>query len=269
MVLVDCKEVDKNLVLCTWNFPLFVCVLLAPGETDVLLLTALLSVRPLSWTAVQQTCTARTIQLALRQSLKDPIVRGLSNYGNLINLFSSSPLTAFVLAWDLLRDLCELHPIVGVHDEDSGTALFSRNLLYFEEAIKLKLDLLWLRGSALGSSMISALERSNFVPTKTVNLMLTEWNRSSFWPIRAGSTRDCVVVSYKRSISGWGETLSWQEAQRRRAPVPFHSSPEVAFSFSLPGTFVFSAPRNKMDTDATSLLGQPAIKLCRLWRGRL
>lgn len=72
------------------------------------------------------------IQLALRQSLKDPIVRGLSNYGNLINLFSSSPLTAFVSAWDLLRDLCELHPIVGVRDEDSGLALFSRNQLYFE-----------------------------------------------------------------------------------------------------------------------------------------
>lgn len=124
-----------------------VCVFLAPGETDVLLLTAVLSVRPLWWTAVRQTCAARTIQLALRQSLKDPIVRGLSNYGNLINLFSSSPLTAFVSAWDLLRDLCELHPIVGVRDEDSGTALFSRNQLFFAEALKLKLDHLWLRGS--------------------------------------------------------------------------------------------------------------------------
>jgi len=63
--------------------------------------------------------------VALRQSQKEPIVRGLSNYGNLINLFSSSPLTAFVSAWDLLRDLCELHPIVGVRDEDSGVALFT------------------------------------------------------------------------------------------------------------------------------------------------
>lgn len=85
--------------------------------------------------------------MALRQSLKDPIVRALSNYGNLINLFSSSLLTAFVSAWDLLRDLCELHPIVGVRDEDSGTAHFSRGQLSFEEALKLKLDYLWQSGS--------------------------------------------------------------------------------------------------------------------------
>lgn len=85
----QCVRMNKNFPLLLWAF-------LAPGETDVPLLTALLSVRPLSWTAVQQTFRARTIQLALRQSLKDPIVRGLSNYGNLINLFSSSPLTAFV-----------------------------------------------------------------------------------------------------------------------------------------------------------------------------
>lgn len=90
-----------------------------------LCLTALLSVWPLWRTAIQQTCAARTIQLALRQRLKDPIVTSLSNYGNLINLFSSSPLTAFVSAWDLLRDLYELHPIVAARDQGSGTALFS------------------------------------------------------------------------------------------------------------------------------------------------
>lgn len=138
-------------------------VLLAPGETDVLLLTALLSVGPLWRTALQQTCTARTIQLALRQSLKDPIVRGLSNYGNLINLFCSSPLTAFVSPWDLLRDLCELHPIEGVRDEDSGMALFSRNQPHFEERLKLKLDHLRLSGSVLGSFAISALNFSSQV----------------------------------------------------------------------------------------------------------
>lgn len=159
------------------------CVL-APGETDVPLLTALLSVQPLWRTAVQQTCTARTIQLALRQSLKDPIVRGLSNYGNLINLFSSSPLTAFVSAWDLLRDLCELHPIVRVRDEDSGTDLFSRNRLYFEEALKLKLDHLWLRGSVLGSFVISGLNCLNLPSVKLVTLMLTGWNQSRSWPIK-------------------------------------------------------------------------------------
>ena len=87
--------------------------LLVPGETDVLLLTALLSVWALWRTAIQQTCVVWTIQLALRQSLKDPIVSALSNYGNLINLFCSRPLTAFVSAWDLLRDLCALHPIEG------------------------------------------------------------------------------------------------------------------------------------------------------------
>lgn len=125
------------------------CALSAPGETDVLLLTALLSVRPLWRTSVQQTRATRTIQLALRQSLKDPIVRGLSNYGNLINLFSSSPLTAFVSAWDLLRDLCELHPIVGVRDEDSGTALFSRNQLCFEEALKIKIRPLMAQGECV------------------------------------------------------------------------------------------------------------------------
>lgn len=111
------------------------CVFLAPRGTDVLLMIALLSMRPLWRMVVQQTCMARTIQLALRQRLKDPIVSGLSNYGNLINLFCSSLLTAFVSAWDLLRDLCELHSVEGVHDEDSGTALFSRNQFYFEEAI--------------------------------------------------------------------------------------------------------------------------------------
>lgn len=126
-----------------------VCVFLAPGETDVLLLTALLSVRPLWRTAIQQTCTARTIQLALRQSLKDPIVRGLSNYGNLINLFCSSPLTAFVSAWDLLRDLCELHPFVGVRDEDSGTAPFSRDQFYIEEALKIKIRPLMAQGECV------------------------------------------------------------------------------------------------------------------------
>lgn len=105
-------------------------------ETDVPLLTALLSVWPLWLTAVQQTYASWTIQLALRQSLKDLIVKGLSNYGNLINLFSSSPLTAFVSARDLLRDLCELHPIEGVRDEDSGRALCSTNQIYFEEALK-------------------------------------------------------------------------------------------------------------------------------------
>lgn len=124
---------DKNLILCTGNFSLFVCrVLSAPGDTDVLLLTALLSVQPLWWTVVQQTCVALTIQLVLRQSLKDPIVRALSNYGNLINLFSSSPPTAFVLAWDLLRDLCEQHLIEGVRDRDGGAALFCWNLIYFQ-----------------------------------------------------------------------------------------------------------------------------------------
>lgn len=149
------------------------CVFLAPGETDVLLLTALLSVQPLWRMAIQQTCTARTIQLALRQSLKDPIVRGLSNYGNLINLFCSSPLTAFVSAWDLLRDLCELHPFVGVRDEDS---LFSRNQFYIEEALKIKLDHLWLRGSVLGSFVISALNCSSLPSPKSLNLLLTWWN---------------------------------------------------------------------------------------------
>lgn len=175
----------------------------APGETDVPLLTALLSVRPLWWTAVQQTCAARTIQLALRQSLKDPIVRGLSNYGNLINLFSSSPLTAFVLAWDLLRDLCELHPIVGVRDEDSGMALFSRSPLYFEEALKLKLDHLWLTGSVLGLFVIlDALKCTNISVYKVTESNIDWVKPSSFWPIKAASTLDCVVVSYKRSISG-------------------------------------------------------------------
>lgn len=78
--------------------------------------------------------TPRTIQLALRQSPKDPIVKGLSNYGNLINLFSSSPLTAFVSARDLLRDLCELHPIEGVCDEDSVPRLSGQ--IHFKEALK-------------------------------------------------------------------------------------------------------------------------------------
>lgn len=153
-----------------------VCVFLAPGGTYVLLLTALLSVRPLWWTAIQQTCGARTIQLALRQSLKDPIVRGLSNYGNLINLFCSSPLTAFVSAWDLLRDLCELHPFVGVRDEESATALFSRNRFHFEEVLKIKLDHLWLRGSVLGSFVVSALNCSSLPCAKSMNCPLTGWN---------------------------------------------------------------------------------------------
>lgn len=131
--------VDKTLVLMHMKLPtVCVCVFLAPGETDVPLPTALLSVRPLWWTAVQQTCAARTIQLALRQSLKDPIVRGLSNYGNLINLFSSRLLTAFVSPWDLLRDQRELQPIVGVRDGESGLCLFSRKQHYFEEVPKLK-----------------------------------------------------------------------------------------------------------------------------------
>lgn len=163
------RRLIRTVCVCIWNFPLCGCVFVAPGETDVLLLTALLSVRPLWWMSVQQTCAARTIQLALRQSLKDPIVRGLSNYGNLINLFSSSPLTAFVSAWDLLRDLCELHPIVGVRDEDSGTALFSRIQIYFEDALKLEWDHLWLRGSVLGSSVISALKCFNLPSTKSLH----------------------------------------------------------------------------------------------------
>lgn len=177
MAGLGCEEVHKSLVCMHMKlFTVCVCVFLAPGETDVLLLTALLSVRPLWRTAIQQTCTARTIQLALRQSLKDPIVRGLSNYGNLINLFCSSPLTAFVSAWDLLRDLCELHPFVGVRDEDSGTAPFSRDQFYIEEALKIKLDHLWLRGSVLGSFVISALNYSSLPSPKSLNLLLTWWN---------------------------------------------------------------------------------------------
>lgn len=118
----------KSACVCVGVCVIYVCAscLLVPGETDVLLLTALLSVWPLWRTAIQQTCAAWTIQLALRQSLKDPIVSALSNYGNLINLFCSSPLTAFVSAWDLLRDLCELRPIEGARDE--GSALFRRKL---------------------------------------------------------------------------------------------------------------------------------------------
>lgn len=197
------------LCVCTWSFPLFVCVFLAPGGTDVPLLTALLSVRPLWSTAIQQTCAARTIQLALRQSLKDPIVRGLSNYGNLINLFSSSPLTAFVSPWDLLRDLCELQPIVRVRDEDSSMDLFRRNQLYFEEALKLKFDHLWLKERRFFVN--SFLKYSNLLSTKLLNLMLlTRWKQSSFWPIKTDSAWDSVVVSYKRRISGWGEILSCQ-----------------------------------------------------------
>lgn len=74
------------------------------------------------------------------------------------------------------------------------------------------------------------------------------------------------MVSYKRNTSGWGETLSWQETLRWKTPELFHSSLEVAFPFSLPGTFVFPALRNKTDTDATSLQGRCAIKPCRLGR---
>lgn len=195
MALLGCEEVDKIICMHMKLPTVCGCVFSSPGETDVLLLTALLSVQPLWWTSVQQTCAARTIQLAMRQSLKDPIVRGLSNYGNLINLFSSSSLTAFVSARDLLMDLCELHPIVGVRDEDSGTAPLRRNQLNFEEGLILKLDHLWLRGSMLGSSVISSLKWSNLPSTKSLNLMLTWWNQSSFWPIKAGSTLDCVVVS--------------------------------------------------------------------------
>ena len=47
-----------------------------------------------------------------------------------MNLFSGSPLTAFVLAWDLSRNLCELYPFVGVRDEDSGRALLDRHELF-------------------------------------------------------------------------------------------------------------------------------------------
>lgn len=122
-----------------------VCCPHVPGETDVLLLTALLSVWPLWRTAIQQTCTAWTIQLALRQSLKDPIVSALSNYGNLINLFCSSPLTAFVSAWDLLRDLCELHPIEGARDEDSGI----RKLASLWGGPKIKTGPLWAQGECV------------------------------------------------------------------------------------------------------------------------
>lgn len=67
-----------------------------------------------------------------------------------------------------------LHPIVGACDEDSGTALFSRKALYFEKALKLKLDHLWLRGGVLGSLGISALKCSNLVSTQSLNLLLTE-----------------------------------------------------------------------------------------------
>lgn len=151
-----------------------VCCPLVPGETDVLL-TALLSVWPLWWTAIQQTCTAWTIQLALRQSPKDPIVSALSNYGNLINLFCSSPLTAFVSAWDLLRDLCELHPFEGVRDEDSGSALFRRNWFFFEEALKLKLERSGLRGSVFRSFVSSVLVYSSLPFPKSVNLLLVRW----------------------------------------------------------------------------------------------
>lgn len=124
--------------------------------------------------AIQQTCGARTIQLALRQSLKDPIVRGLSNYGNLINLFCSSPLTAFVSAWDLLRDLCEPHPFVGVHDEESAAALFSRNRFHFEEVLKISHLRLW--GSVLGSFVVSALNCSSLPCAKSIYCPLTGWN---------------------------------------------------------------------------------------------
>lgn len=92
---------------------------MVPRGTDVPLWTALLSVRPLWQTSMQQARAAWTIALALRQRLKDPIVGGLSNYGNLINLFRSSPQRAFVRAWDLSREQRELHPFVGVRDEDA------------------------------------------------------------------------------------------------------------------------------------------------------
>lgn len=168
MALPSWEEVDKHLVCMHMKFSIVnvgVCarVFSAPGETDVLLLTALLSVQPLWRMAVRQTCAARTIQLALRQSLKDPFVRGLSNYGNLINLFSSSPLTAFVSPLDLLRDLCELHPIEGVRDKDSGTNVFSREQLHPEKALKLKLDHLWLKGSVLSTFVLPALKCSELL----------------------------------------------------------------------------------------------------------
>lgn len=128
--------------------------------------------------------------------MKDPIVRGPSNYGNLINLFCSSPLTAFVSPWDLLRDLCELHPIVGVCDDDSGAALFSSNQLYSEEALRLELYHVWSKGSVLGSFAISARNCSSLPSTKSLDLTLTEPNKFS------GNTLDCVLASYKRDISG-------------------------------------------------------------------
>jgi len=66
-------------------------------------LVALLSVCPLLHSPSSRRPSGLTILLVLRQKLRDPIVRGLPNYGNLINLFKSSALTAFVLSWDLLR----------------------------------------------------------------------------------------------------------------------------------------------------------------------
>lgn len=180
----------------------YVCAscLLVPGETDVLLLTALLSVWPLWRTAIQQTCVAWTIQLALRQSLKDPIVSALSNYGNLINLFCSSPLTAFVSAWDLLRDLCELHPIEGASDE--GSALFRRNWLHFKEALKWKVNRSGLRGSVFRSFMSSVLVYSSLPFTKSAHPVLAKWKWSRFRATESGSALHSVVVSYDISISG-------------------------------------------------------------------
>lgn len=50
-------------------------------------LVALLSVGPLLHSPSSRRPPGLTILLVLRQKLRDPIVRGLPNYGNLINLF--------------------------------------------------------------------------------------------------------------------------------------------------------------------------------------
>lgn len=76
----------------------------AGRETDVSTGRLTVSVQPLLGGPVSRRPPGLTILLVLRQKLRDPIVRGLPNYGNLINLFSSSALTAFVPSWDLLRD---------------------------------------------------------------------------------------------------------------------------------------------------------------------
>lgn len=50
-------------------------------------MVALLSVGPLLHSPSSRRPPGLTILLVLRQKLRDPIVRGLPNYGNLINLF--------------------------------------------------------------------------------------------------------------------------------------------------------------------------------------